>query len=581
MKKSFQELIKENYYKRSFKGVKSGVEVLLETFDDFFIIINPEGLLIDWSKSVETLLGYSAECLKDRYVFDLVSLEEKSNTINYINQVMSGIETSIFMPVINKDGKLIPISIKAVKGKWNNKDVIFATAHNITSQKMVEEALERSRAVLKCMVFAAKKLLGAHNWENQIQEVLKEICLAARVSRAILFECQETSDGEWKVNHRYNWCNNSAYKDFNNTNYKDVSMMAIGFERWKHTLLKNDVLYGNVKTFPEKEKEIMLTNGVLSLIVIPIFMRENLWGFICFDECKFEREWSPLEIDAFKSASEILGSALQVKQYEKELLSAKDKAELANIQLEMAVNKANQIASEANSANNTKSEFLESIAHEIKTPVNTVKSVLNKVNSESSGRLTPEEKELLSIASSNTDNLLYMIDDIIDISNIDKGSLTLRFDIVNIYEYIDEIILGINTIQRKRNINIVKTYDKSLTTMLLDCKRFKQVMQKILYNAFRYTPEKETINIIVEKIQHKDIRFTVKDRGIGINEKQLDNVLKGIYRFDNLRNMFLGSSNIGLALTKRLVEIMGGEITIDSKLGEGTEIAFTLPYSKE
>jgi PAS domain S-box-containing protein len=132
-------------------------------------------------------------------------------------------------------------------------------------------------------------------------------------------------NGRLLTTQRYEWVAKGITSQIDNPLMQNLDVMTAGFRRWVKTLTKGQVLYGNIRDFPANERKILSAQNILSIVIVPIFSEQTLWGFIGFDECLVEREWTRIELDTLKAAASIIGSAIQHKQIEKVLHESEEK----------------------------------------------------------------------------------------------------------------------------------------------------------------------------------------------------------------------------------------------------------------
>ena len=194
-----------------------------------------------------------------------------------------------------------------------------------------EEELRRRDEILDAVRFAAERLLvQAAGWEESVESVLRRFGEAASVSRVYLFENYTGEDGAlWNL-ERHKWVapgvppGRTGYRDGEPVKrfpYRDDgSGLWTDFGRWEEVLGRGEPLYGNTRDFPEGERDFLAGRlGILSMVLVPIFVEGRWWGFIGFDECEEEREWSAAEMGALGAAAGTLGSAIRRRQVEEQL----------------------------------------------------------------------------------------------------------------------------------------------------------------------------------------------------------------------------------------------------------------------
>jgi PAS domain S-box-containing protein len=190
---------------------------------------------------------------------------------------------------------------------------------DITERKHTEEALRRRDAILEAISFAAGRFLEATAWNEDIQLVLAQLGAATRVSRIYIFQNHLSENGLLAMSQRYEWAAPGIMPQIDNPELQNLTYRDAGFERWVAKLGQGEPVYGLVKTFPADEAEHLAAQDIRSIAVVPIFVRDTWWGFIGFDECRIEHNWSAQEVDTLRVAAGIIGTAILRGQMEQDM----------------------------------------------------------------------------------------------------------------------------------------------------------------------------------------------------------------------------------------------------------------------
>jgi PAS domain S-box-containing protein len=180
---------------------------------------------------------------------------------------------------------------------------------DITGRKKASEALHRHDAIMGAVNFAADRFLKEANWKQQMHEVLERFGRATDVSRVYIFENgADPVTGEPVCGQRWEWTAEEVPAEIGNPDLQNVPYSAV--PRWHRELAAGRAIAGAVRTFPPDERAYLEPQRIQSVAVVPIFVHEQWWGFVGFDENRRERTWSPAEIDALEAAASIIGSAI-------------------------------------------------------------------------------------------------------------------------------------------------------------------------------------------------------------------------------------------------------------------------------
>lgn len=188
-----------------------------------------------------------------------------------------------------------------------------------TQLEMSDQNLRRRERILETLRNAAEKLFRGQSLDEAIKVVLKDLGEAADVDRVYIFENQRQPSGELRTVQRYEWAAEGVEPQIGYEILQSLSYERSGLKRFVQLLEKNKNVKGNVKDLPQPEREFFSGLGVISLLIVPIFVGKDWWGFIGFDETKWERTWSPAEEDALRGAGGILGGAIERSRAEQAL----------------------------------------------------------------------------------------------------------------------------------------------------------------------------------------------------------------------------------------------------------------------
>lgn len=185
--------------------------------------------------------------------------------------------------------------------------------------EMSEQYLRRREAILETLRVAAERLFRDKFFDKAVQRVIEDLGSVTGVDRVYIFENLRGASRGVLANQRYEWVADGIAPQINNPDLQNIALKEAGFGRWLDLLQKNQVVKGHAKDFPSSERGLLAAQNTLSLLVVPIFLGDELWGFIGFDETKWERQWSPAEEDALRGAGEILGGAIERRRAEQAL----------------------------------------------------------------------------------------------------------------------------------------------------------------------------------------------------------------------------------------------------------------------
>jgi PAS domain S-box-containing protein len=192
-------------------------------------------------------------------------------------------------------------------------------------RKLAIKLLRRRDDILKAVHLFSERFLRMPLTESSIEPILETLGHAAEVSRVYIFENRTRKDGTLATSQRFEWVAPGIKPKLDKNNLQELPWLEAGFGRWVKTLGNHKLIYGHVSKFPEPEKKILSGQDIISIMIAPIFVGNDWWGFIGLDDCRSAREWSPVEIEALKTAANVLGAAIQRTQAEEALLQSEEK----------------------------------------------------------------------------------------------------------------------------------------------------------------------------------------------------------------------------------------------------------------
>ena len=249
----------------------------------------------------------------------------------------------------------------------------------------------------------------------------------------------------------------------------------------------------------------------------------------------------------------------------------------ANDKLQSAVDEIGKARLEAVEANQAKSEFLAALSHEIRTPMH---GVLGMTDLLLHSGLAERQQGFAASAHESANELLGLIDNILDFSKIEAGKLELEETTFNLREIVENLCYLYGELAQAKNIELNLIFNAELRRQLYgDPVRLRQILQNVLSNAIKFT-KRGSVTIIVDEVGREGkavgIRFTVEDTGIGMNDETIHRIFEAFSQADSSTTRQYGGTGLGLSIAKQLIELMEGELDVQSKPGVGTRMAVQL-----
>ncbi len=294
-----------------------------------------------------------------------------------------------------------------------------------------------------------------------------------------------------------------------------------------------------------------------------------------------------------KELEDVLNKAVnEMKESDQYLLS--DTAAIENVELdthegtktayrflEQLVDRAKEDKQSALQANEAKSLFLANMSHEIRTPLNGIVGFTELLKTT---ELNDEQREFLSIIDKSSENLLSIINNILDLSKVESNKVEVENIVFSTEEEFDSAIETYAVAAAEKNIDLNYYLDPTISKSLKgDPTKIKEILINLMSNAIKFTSYGGTINVEIKKIKSDEgdkIRFSVQDNGIGMTREQQTRIFTAFSQADISVTRKYGGTGLGLTLSSQFVELMGGELEVESTKDQGSTFYFTLPLEE-
>ncbi|MDR1915229.1 MAG: response regulator [Synergistaceae bacterium] len=420
--------------------------------------------------------------------------------------------------------------------------------------------LVRQDKLLHTVNDAASLLLASdvEEFEEALTHGMEMMARCVEVDRIFIWKNQ-TKDGLLSYSRIFKWVDDEYVK----SHVADEIEPSFEFSyidsipEWETKFASGECVNGPVSSLPPRERERLSPYGVISILVIPVFLQDKFWGFVSFDDCRKERFFSKDEEGILRSGSLLLANALMRND--------------TTLALRGSIE-------EAHAASRAKSNFLSNMSHEMRTPMNAIIGMTTIAKSSSD--IERKNYCLNKIEGAST-HLLGVINDILDMSKIEANKFELSPAEFNFEKMLLRVANIINFRVDEKHQNFTVHIDKMIPHNLIgDDQRLSQVITNLLGNAVKFTPEGGTISLETRFVNEDDgvctIQIEVIDTGIGISKEQQRRLFTSFEQAESSTARKFGGTGLGLAISKRIVELMGGEIWIKSELGKGATFAFTI-----
>lgn len=429
---------------------------------------------------------------------------------------------------------------------------------DITERKQTQETLAYLSQFQRVLMETATLFINSEveKSDEAINRALADVGSFLEVDRAYLFEYNWD---EKFARNSHEWCAEGIPSELEDQNNIPLDV----YPEWvsSHMLgLKTHV--ERVSDLPESSRMrgLLESKKIKTVITMPLMDGDTCLGYVGFDTVHKVKSWTEDEQSLLRMLAELFANAWIRIRYEHDLVKAKVLAEEATI---------------------TKSRFLANMSHEIRTPMNGVIGFMDLL---SRTQLNKEQEGYLSQAQIASDMLLHVLNDVLDFSKIEADKLELKSSKFNLRDTVENIVLLLapNAFQKGLELNLFIKPDVN-EYLLGDSGRVRQILSNLISNAIKFTDQGEVYvsveSEVVEDGKHK-LKIEVKDTGIGMSEDTVAALFEPFVQADNSSTRQYGGSGLGLSISKKIANLMDGDIQVKSELGRGSVFTFFGTFEK-
>ncbi len=420
--------------------------------------------------------------------------------------------------------------------KQTKAPLFYLFCQNISELKQAQNLLQQNNVILNYLTQATHKLLSNSDPLAVIPEVIENLgrSLGKRMVQVI-----SKDNGEWRKLSF--WQRNDI--DISSKTNVQVSEPKPEYIYWEEKLSRGMVLKAPSSSFPREFLNILGIHHGRNISVYPILIDSELWGFISTSHAD-----TTLDVDdsiitnTFISFADTIGTAIKRSVMEKQLRAATE----------------------------AKSSFLSSISHEIRTPLN---GLLGMITLLGNTPLDNDQKDYLQAMKSSGNQLYSLIGDVLDVSRIEAGKFYLRRAPMNIRAIILNVQNMVQFQLSEKKLSFVSEISPSVPDIVIaDEMRIKQILVNLVNNAIKFT-SRGSIKLIMELLEPDTLRFDIIDSGTGMTTEQTQKIFEPFFQAGSVESKSKGTG-LGLVITKRLINMMQGDITVNSVSGKGSTFSF-------
>ncbi len=330
-----------------------------------------------------------------------------------------------------------------------------------------------------------------------------------------------------------------------------------------------------------------LREGIKAVLVCPILLDGSVRGIFYLDDFK-PRQFSERQKRAVSLIARVVGLTFdrpdlmrRLKEQEEELSGLNERFEKKVKERTEELEKMNN---ELEQASQHKSRFIANMSHELRTPLNSIIGFSNVLIERIFGELTENQERYVKNIHSSGKHLLELINNVLDIAKIEAGKYEMSYETFSVQDIMVEIFNIMTPMADKKSIDLNLSIADDVDCVTADMVKLKQVFYNLLSNAIKFTPEGGKVSVAAhremghgESENQEFLKFAVTDTGVGISPDDVERIFDEFEQADTAFSRQYGGAGLGLALTRKLVELHGGEIAVESRLGEGSTFTVSIP----
>ena len=496
---------------------------------------------------------------------ETVHLQERMRAFN-----VSGIRSSLIVPLICRQELMAMLALHQCQKSriWEEDEVDLV---NVVADQAAL-ALSQAYAYERAHAFAKKEALtntitsairSSLDPEDIFAAITEQLGQALQVNACVLSLWTDSDEFTECVGYYQsldpipNSSDNPTDRinERRNSNSKELLQLQIPIEG--HPILQEmlrtqqPVIIRDTKAWMHQLQAFELNEGIAakSLVVVPLLADGESIGSITLHEYNQTRKWLASEIELAKTVAAQAAIAVQQSRlYQKTREQAERLLEL----------------------DKQKTEFFQNISHEFRTPITLIQGPLESAITSQQGLSTSQSK----IALRNSRRLLRLVNQLLDLQRLDAGRMQPKFHPCDLVEFVHQIVESFRPYCERKGLRLVTEFE-TCPNIYLDIEKFDKVVYNLLSNAMKFTPEGGTIAIRVRPNRENCI-LQVQDTGIGIKQEQIAHLFERFRQAEGSENRSYEGTGLGLALVKELVEVHGGQVTVQSEYGVGTTFTVSL-----